>query len=67
MCFFRLQTRTTYVQNSETELEQKRNHCTFIQPIFLLDISLQLTRTDINVVRAFESALNLLKAMGSGR
>jgi len=38
----------TYVQNSEEELEQKRNHY-------------------VSVVKAFESALNLLKANGIGR
>ncbi|KAF1836658.1 hypothetical protein BDW02DRAFT_566750 [Decorospora gaudefroyi] len=46
--YSRLRTRMTYVQHSEAQLEQKRNHY-------------------INVVRAFESALNLLKANGFGR
>ncbi|KAH3905740.1 hypothetical protein HBI56_211440 [Parastagonospora nodorum] len=44
--FQRLQTRTKFVQNSEAELESKRNHY-------------------IDVVKAFESALHLLK-MGFG-
>ncbi|KAG9188670.1 hypothetical protein G6011_07375 [Alternaria panax] len=46
--YLRLRTRMTYVQNSEQELEKKRNHY-------------------ISVVKAFESALNLLKANGIGR
>ncbi|KAL1794773.1 hypothetical protein ACET3X_006589 [Alternaria dauci] len=46
--YSRLRTRMTYVQNSEEELENKRNHY-------------------ISVVKAFESALNLLKASGIGR
>ncbi|KAH7379317.1 hypothetical protein DE146DRAFT_625558 [Phaeosphaeria sp. MPI-PUGE-AT-0046c] len=56
--FQRLKTRTSHVQNSENSLEQRRHHCKFTTNIHHLDI---------NVVKAFESALSLLKATSYGR
>jgi hypothetical protein len=47
-----------YVQNEEDELERKRTHC----ESFSFSSLARLTTADTNVVKAFESALNLLKA-----
>jgi hypothetical protein len=57
----RLQTRTKYVQHEEDQLESRRKHCKFNSTSWLC---LSLTTVDISVVKAFESALNLLKATG---
>jgi len=51
-----------YVQNEEDELETKRLHC----ECFSHTPSAKLTPADVNVVKAFESALNLLKANSLG-
>lgn len=48
-----------YVQNEEVELENKRKHCE--STAASLSES-RLTPVDIQVVKAFESALQLLQA-----
>lgn len=51
----------TLVQHHEVELEHKRLHCTFFRPT-LRNCESWLTKfdTDVKVVEAFKSALDLL-------
>ena len=55
----RFKTQRQYVENSEENLETKRQHCTRF-PIQLHYFSAKLLDTDVEVVNAFESALALL-------
>jgi hypothetical protein len=46
-----------YVQTSEAQVEQKREHCTLLLSLYNPQTN---TYVDVRVVKAFESALELL-------
>ncbi|KAI5289532.1 hypothetical protein KEM54_003711 [Ascosphaera aggregata] len=56
----RFKTRMGFVQNSEMQLEERKQHCesNYLQPLLL---PLLIVMLDANVVKAFESALALLR------
>ena len=58
--FYRLRTRIAYTQGSEESLEAKRQHCKYPCLVLRWWALLTLCATDIKVVQAFESALQLL-------
>lgn len=50
-----------HVQNSEEDLEKKRKHCMLLTLSYKVTMLFPLTlQIDVNVVKAFESALALL-------